>query len=210
MFRARRQVRGGPHSQAAFGLDHPSDGVEAGGGLVAHSGHVHESDHYPPVDIDLTGPQVLPTAYEHIAFKSRVSAPIFTLHRSLRAPTSHCLSPASHFLSPSCSLRAQLVAVAVPDPEVLVPWAKERGMPGDLPALCRDPAVNAAVMKSMQEEGRVAKLRGFEQVQGLYLVAEPFTVENGLMTPTFKIKRNVVRDVFTKEVDAMYARLPTS
>ena len=102
------------------------------------------------------------------------------------------------------------MAVAVPDPEVLIPWAKERGMAGDLPALCRDPAVNAAVMKSMQEEGRVAKLRGFEQVQGLYLVAEPFTVENGLMTPTFKIKRNVVRDVFTKEVDAMYARLPTS
>ena len=44
-------------------------------------------------------------------------------------------------------------------------WAKERGMTEDLRQLCRDPAVVAAVMKSMQEEGRVAQLRGFEHVQ---------------------------------------------
>lgn len=63
------------------------------------------------------------------------------------------------------SLRAQLVAVAVPDPEVLLPWAKERNMTQDLHQLCRDPSVNTAIMKSMQEEGRVAQLRGFEQVR---------------------------------------------
>ena len=38
-------------------------------------------------------------------------------------------------------------------------------MTEDLRQLCRDPAVVAAVMKSMQEEGRVAQLRGFEHVQ---------------------------------------------
>ena len=69
--------------------------------------------------------------------------------------------------------------MAVPDPEVLLPWAKERGMTEDLYQLCREPAVIAAVMKSMQEEGRVAQLRGFEQVQAVHLVADPFTVENG-------------------------------
>lgn len=63
------------------------------------------------------------------------------------------------------SLRPQLVAAVVPDPEVLLPWAAERGLPQELAALCRDKKVAAAVLKGMQEEGRVAQLRGFEQVR---------------------------------------------
>ncbi len=64
------------------------------------------------------------------------------------------------------SLRAQLVSVVVPDPEVLVPWAKERGLGSDLGELCGNQHVREAVMRSMQEEARVAQLRGFEQVCG--------------------------------------------
>jgi hypothetical protein len=56
------------------------------------------------------------------------------------------------------------VAVVVPDPEVLLPWAKDRGMSQDLAQLCREAAVVAAVHKGMLEEGRAAQLRGFEQV----------------------------------------------
>jgi long-chain acyl-CoA synthetase len=44
----------------------------------------------------------------------------------------------------------------------------------------------------------------------LHLIADAFSVENGLMTPTFKIKRNVVRDVYAKEIDAMYANMSES
>ncbi len=62
------------------------------------------------------------------------------------------------------SLRSQLVAVAVPDPETAAPWAKSRDLPTDMPALCREKLFQEAVLKSMQEEGRAAKLQGFEQV----------------------------------------------
>ena len=106
------------------------------------------------------------------------------------------------------SLRAQLVAVAVPDPEHLLPWARERGLAQDVPSLCREPAVAAAVFKSLQEEGRAAQLRGFEQVHAVELVPEPFTVENGLLTPTFKLKRPQAREAFRALIDQMYARLP--
>ena len=63
------------------------------------------------------------------------------------------------------SLKAQLVAVVVPDPDVLLPWASERGMAKDLPTLCGDAAVAAAVLRSMQSEGHAAQLKGFEQVR---------------------------------------------
>ena len=62
------------------------------------------------------------------------------------------------------SLRPQLVAVVVPDPEALQPWAASRKLTQDMTALCNDPKVNKAILKSMQEEGRAAGLKGFEQV----------------------------------------------
>ena len=62
------------------------------------------------------------------------------------------------------SLQAQLVAVVVPDPEHLLPWAAARKLPGDLKALCANKVVADAVLRSMQEEGRAAKLNSFEQV----------------------------------------------
>ena len=52
-------------------------------------------------------------------------------------------------------------------------------MQKDMGALCRNAAVNAAVLASLQEEGRTAKLRGFEQVAAVHLVPEAFSVENG-------------------------------
>ncbi|KAF5826297.1 hypothetical protein DUNSADRAFT_3709 [Dunaliella salina] len=48
------------------------------------------------------------------------------------------------------SLRPQLVAIVVPDPEVLLPWAQERGLGTNLRALCGNPHVKEAVFKSMQ------------------------------------------------------------
>ncbi|PNW74853.1 hypothetical protein CHLRE_12g507400v5 [Chlamydomonas reinhardtii] len=108
------------------------------------------------------------------------------------------------------SLRSQLVAVVVPDPEVLVPWAKERGIAGSLPELCANPHVRDAVLKSMQEQAREAQLRGFEQVHTIHLFPEPFSVENDMLTPTFKLKRPQAKARFQEELDAMYAAMPAT
>lgn len=68
------------------------------------------------------------------------------------------------------SLQATLVAVIVPDPDTLLPWAAARGLPQDLARLVTDPTVSAAVFNSILEEGRTSKLRGFEQVGALCLL----------------------------------------
>ncbi len=63
------------------------------------------------------------------------------------------------------SLQPNLVAVAVPDAETLLPWAASRGLPQDMKRLISNPSVVAAILNSMLEEGRTSKLQGFEQVR---------------------------------------------
>ena len=63
------------------------------------------------------------------------------------------------------SLQSKLVAIIVPDQEVLLPWASARSLSQDLPQLCKLPSVQQAVFRSITDEGRAAELRGFEQVQ---------------------------------------------
>jgi long-chain acyl-CoA synthetase len=77
----------------------------------------------------------------------------------------------------------------------------------DMPSLCRERAVIQAIMHSMQQEGKAAQLRGFEHVAAVSLVPEPFTVENNMLTPTFKLKRNVAREQYQGLIDGMYDSL---
>ena len=110
------------------------------------------------------------------------------------------------------SLAPALVAVVVPDEEVLQAWAKERGHPaaGNTRALCADHKVVAAVFEQMQAAAEEAGLRSFEQAKAVHLHPEVFTVESGLITPTFKLKRPQARAYFKAAIDGMYAQLAGS
>lgn len=47
-------------------------------------------------------------------------------------------------------------------------------------------------------------LKGFEIPKALFVHSEMFSVENGLFTPTFKLKRPVAATFFKEHIDAMY------
>ena len=49
-----------------------------------------------------------------------------------------------------------------------------------------------------------AKLANFEQVRKITIVSGDFTVENGLLTPTFKVKRKTVENRFRDIIEQMY------
>lgn len=107
------------------------------------------------------------------------------------------------------SFNSCLVAVAVVDPEEVSKWAKSRGLKdsNDLAKVCKDPEMRATVLADMDALGHDAKLRGFEFAKAVMLVPEPFTVESGLLTPTFKVKRPQARAQFAKDIEEMYTEL---
>lgn len=109
------------------------------------------------------------------------------------------------------SFNSTLVAVVAVDPDVLKEWAESEGIKyQDLAELCDDPRAKAAVLAEMDAVGRDAQLRGFEFAKAVTLVPEPFTLENDLLTPTFKIKRSQAKEYFAKAISDMYASLLTS
>ncbi|XP_074573072.1 long chain acyl-CoA synthetase 6, peroxisomal-like [Curcuma longa] len=109
------------------------------------------------------------------------------------------------------SLKDSLVAVISVDQDVLKTWAEsERIKYEDLGKLCDDQRTKAAVLAEMDAVGKQAQLRGFELVKVVTLVLEPFTLENGLLTPTFKIKRPQAKAYFAKAISDMYAKTSSS
>ena len=89
--------------------------------------------------------------------------------------------------------------------EYVAPWAKQKGFRGNtMHALCADPKVRQHILESMIQTGREAGLKGFEQVRAITLCDELFSVENNLITPTFKLKRPQAKERFQRDIAAMY------
>ncbi|KDO34836.1 hypothetical protein SPRG_00897 [Saprolegnia parasitica CBS 223.65] len=104
------------------------------------------------------------------------------------------------------SLHSVLVGIVVPEEAELKTLAASLGVAGSFEELCANAKVVDAVQKDIVAVSKKGGLYGFETVRALSLHPEPFTVENDLMTPTFKLKRNEVKKAFLKEIDALYAK----
>ena len=103
------------------------------------------------------------------------------------------------------SLRDHVVAVVVPDEEVVMLVAKKAGLEGDFKTLCAGPALRGMLAKQIAEAGEKANLNGLERVgEHFHVCAEPW-LPGGLLTPTLKLKRDQARKAFAKELEALYA-----
>lgn len=106
------------------------------------------------------------------------------------------------------SLKSSLVGVVVPDPEVLPGWAKTNlHVTQTMEELCANPDVKKQIMTDLTNIGKTGGLHSFEQVKDIFLYPEQFSVENGLLTPTFKAKRHELKLKFKSEIDEMYKNL---
>nr|XP_045249051.1 long-chain-fatty-acid--CoA ligase 1 isoform X3 [Macaca fascicularis] len=105
------------------------------------------------------------------------------------------------------SLQAFLIAIVVPDVETLRPWAQKRGFDGSFEELCRNKDVKKAILEDMVRLGKDSGLKPFEQVKGIALHPELFSIDNGLLTPTMKAKRPELRNYFRSQIDELYSTI---
>jgi long-chain acyl-CoA synthetase len=101
--------------------------------------------------------------------------------------------------------RKKFVALlVVPDFAVLERWAKEQGITvGDRAALIENPRVQALLEK--ESLGGFDDLSDVEQPKKVGLLAEPFSIEDGTLTLTDKVKRRVVQERYASLIDRFYA-----
>ncbi|KAM3592274.1 uncharacterized protein V6R79_016067 [Siganus canaliculatus] len=105
------------------------------------------------------------------------------------------------------SLQSCLVAIVVPDPEVLPGFAKNLKIQGSVEELCKNPEIKKAILSDLTKLGKESGLKAFEQAKAIYLHPEQFTIENGLLTPTLKAKRAELKTLFQPQIDKLYASM---
>lgn len=98
--------------------------------------------------------------------------------------------------------RPHLVALLTPDPQWVKSWAGRFNKPRDVAELAEDADFLKALGDAIDEVNR--SLSVLERVRRFIVSAEPFTIENGLLTPTLKVKRHAVWEVYGKALDSLY------
>jgi long-chain acyl-CoA synthetase len=93
-------------------------------------------------------------------------------------------------------------AIIVPQAEVLEAWALEKGIGGDLAALCHDPKVIEHFSTAV--EAKMGAFSRYESVRKFTLVPNEFSQEAGELTPTLKLKRRVLLAKYADTIEAMY------
>jgi len=95
-----------------------------------------------------------------------------------------------------------MTAVIVPDPEWTQEWCAKNKAKCDLKALREDHDYRAAVGAAVE---RVNKdLSVIERIRRFILADEPFSIENEQLTPSLKIRRHVLKQVYGERLDALY------
>lgn len=110
------------------------------------------------------------------------------------------------------SLQSALVAIVVPDEESVRAWAKSQGddqlSQATFAEICKSAVLTSTVLSDIKTISKSGNLNSLEIVKAIHLEPELFSVENGLLTPTFKMKRKQIKDKFERKIESLYATLP--
>jgi long-chain acyl-CoA synthetase len=101
------------------------------------------------------------------------------------------------------SLKNDLVAIIVPKEDLIMNYFKQKGHPIDY----NDKELKASIAVDLFKVANQNRLNGYEYIKAFCLEKDPFTIENDLLTPTFKLKRHQARLHYAKKIDALYKEI---
>jgi long-chain acyl-CoA synthetase len=96
--------------------------------------------------------------------------------------------------------RKYLSALISLDAEQIEAYCQEHGIPSDAPH--ESSKLRDSLQRHVDDVNR--DLARVEQIKKFHVLATPFSIEGGELTPTLKVKRKVVNENFSKEIDALY------
>jgi long-chain acyl-CoA synthetase len=115
-----------------------------------------------------------------------------------QAPVGQCLVVGDN--------RPFVAALITLDPEAMAHWLSVRGLPADTPfaELARDERLHADIQKAVDHAN--AAVSRAESIRAFRLVEGEWTEDNGMLTPSLKVKRHVVTAAYAQEIEALYRR----
>jgi long-chain acyl-CoA synthetase len=95
-----------------------------------------------------------------------------------------------------------LLVLAVVNPDKWKEFAQQVGVRADMPESLHDSRVEQQVLQRIAEQ--IREFPGYAKVRRVLLQTEPWSIENGMMTPTLKLKRAKVVSHFSKQIEQLY------
>jgi long-chain acyl-CoA synthetase len=99
--------------------------------------------------------------------------------------------------------RPYIAALITLDPEALESWKQQHGRPADAD-VTDDPELVAEIQRAVDEANEAVSRA--ESIRRFRILASDFTEENGYLTPSLKVRRNVVVRDCADDIEAIYAQ----
>ncbi|MGZ3707495.1 MAG: AMP-dependent synthetase/ligase [Bdellovibrionota bacterium] len=151
-------------------------------GYIDNQGFVHITDRKKDLIVTSGGKNVAPQKIENLA-RSQKLITQFVVHGDRR-----------HYLTALVTLDKDQVILFANENHILFSEYSE---------LVRHPKILSLVQKLIDDVNR--QLASFETIKKFVILPNEFTVETGELTPSLKVRRNIVNKRFKTELDSMYA-----
>jgi len=94
------------------------------------------------------------------------------------------------------------VALITLDPDEVGPWAQEQGLPADVRELAEHERVHEIIQRELDRAN--ANYAQVEQVKRFTILDRDLSIDTGELTPTLKVKRNVIYERYSELFESMY------
>jgi long-chain acyl-CoA synthetase len=95
------------------------------------------------------------------------------------------------------------VALITLDPEEVLPWAKERGLPEEIKALADTDEIKQMIQAELDRAN--SHYAQVEQIKKFAVLDHDLSIDRGELTPTLKVKRNVIYERYGDLFESMYS-----